>query len=76
MTLLVADVPDAEHEAGDMVKVKGLDGSWRFKARRQHLETGNEWADVYGGPDGKEHRSVMPDRVTKIRKKRLDKASA
>lgn len=37
-------------EKGDKVRVKGSPDRWEFLCVARHVESRNEWAELYGGP--------------------------
>ncbi|HZT65035.1 MAG TPA: hypothetical protein VFA11_04530 [Acidimicrobiales bacterium] len=50
--------------AGQAVAVTGLRGQFVFQAVVVNRRTGARWANVFGGPKGRERvRSVPPDRL-------------
>jgi len=50
--------------AGEAVDVAGWRGRFTFQELVTNTATGQQWANVFGGPPGRERaRSVSPDRV-------------
>lgn len=63
-------------EVGDQCRIKGEQGTFTFKRHviNTNLKHKPEWIDVYGGASGHgQMRSITPDRVTHIPKKRSTK---
>ena len=55
---------------GDLVKITGDRGIYRFMGHCTHVESGNEWVALYGGdkdPTGhRQFRYVDPGRVKRV----------